>query len=175
MTACIAYFTMGSNLGWTPIDVEWLRSAGLVAGKNREIFYTRYVNWLITTPLLLMGLLLTAVMPWPSITWTIFLDWVMNVTGLIGALVKTRCNEVHPNENPLLSYHECSWLNPGFYAFGCAAMFGIFYELAGPTRSHARALGWDMHRVFFLCSVILFSCGSATQSHGGAWECIVER
>ena len=90
MTAYIAYFTMGSNLGWTPIDVEWLRSAGIVHGRNREIFYARYVDWFITTPLLLMDLLLTAGMPWPTIVWTIFLDWVMIVTGLIGALVRSR-------------------------------------------------------------------------------------
>lgn len=45
LTACIAYFSMGSNLGWTPIDVEWLRSAGIVSGTNREIFYVRYIDW----------------------------------------------------------------------------------------------------------------------------------
>ena len=33
-------------------------------------------------------------------------------------------------------------------------MFGIFYELAGPARSHARALGSDVHRVFLSCGVI---------------------
>lgn len=37
-----------------------------------------------------MDLLLTAGMPWPTIIWTIFMDWVMVVTGLVGALVKTR-------------------------------------------------------------------------------------
>lgn len=37
-----------------------------------------------------MDLLLTAGMPWPTILWTCLLDEVMVVTGLIGALVKTR-------------------------------------------------------------------------------------
>lgn len=45
-TACIAYFAMGSNLGWTPIDVEWQRT-GSVAGVNREIFYARYIDWFV--------------------------------------------------------------------------------------------------------------------------------
>ena len=44
-TATLAYFTMGSNLGWVPIDVEWLRSKSTVAGRNREIFYARYIDW----------------------------------------------------------------------------------------------------------------------------------
>jgi bacteriorhodopsin len=37
-----------------------------------------------------MDLLLTAGLPWPTILYTIFLDEVMIVTGLIGALVKSR-------------------------------------------------------------------------------------
>ncbi|EHY58312.1 Opsin-like protein carO [Exophiala dermatitidis] len=133
--ACIAYFAMGSNLGWTPIDVEYLRSDSEVAGRNRQIFYVRYIDWVITTPLLLTDLLLTAGMPWPTILWVIGLDEIMIVTGLVGALVKSRYK----------------W---GFYAFGCAAMFYVFYELAFPARRHAAALGNDVHRAFVLCGVL---------------------
>lgn len=90
MTACIAYFAMGSNLGWTPIDVEFYRANPKVHGVNRQIMYVRYIDWAITTPLLLMDLLLTAALPWPTIIWAIFLDEFMIVTGLVGALVRTR-------------------------------------------------------------------------------------
>lgn len=106
LVAAIAYFSMASNLGWTPIDVEFRRSNPLVRGRNREIFYVRYVDWyvildpfplsigtdisrFITTPLLLLDLLLTAGLPWPTILYTILLDWVMVVCGLVGALVKS--------------------------------------------------------------------------------------
>ena len=44
-TSCLAYYAMGSNLGWTPIDVEFQRSASIVAGVNRQIFYARYIEW----------------------------------------------------------------------------------------------------------------------------------
>lgn len=44
-TASVAYFAMGSNLGWTPIDVEWRRTIPGVSGRNREIFYARYIDW----------------------------------------------------------------------------------------------------------------------------------
>ena len=100
---------MGSNLGWTPIDNEWRRQISGVDGRNREIFYVRYIDWyvdsrltimiyllmgcfprFVTTPLLLLDLLLTAGLLWPSIIWTIFLDIVMVVTGLVRALTKTR-------------------------------------------------------------------------------------
>ena len=89
-TACIAYFSMGSNLGQVPITAEFQRNDPVVRGMTREIFYVRYIDWFVTTPLLLMDLLLTAGMPWPSILWTIFLDEVMIITGLLGVLTRTR-------------------------------------------------------------------------------------
>lgn len=49
-TAAIAYFTMASNLGYAPIAVEFRRSSGLVSGATREIFYVRYIDWFVTTP-----------------------------------------------------------------------------------------------------------------------------
>ncbi|KAH9821367.1 bacteriorhodopsin [Teratosphaeria destructans] len=135
-TACIAYYAMGSNVGWTPIDVEWRRyNHHGVGGVNREIFYARYIDWFVTTPLLIMDLLLTAGMPWPTIAWAIFMDEVMVVTGLLGALVHSRFK----------------W---GFYGFGCAAMFYVFWIIAFEGRKHARRLGRDIHRVYVLCGVL---------------------
>ncbi|KAI5257481.1 bacteriorhodopsin [Aureobasidium subglaciale] len=134
-TACIAYFAMGSNLGWTPIDVEWQRTDAKVAGVNREIFYARYIDWFVNTPLLLMYLLLTAGLPWPTILWTIFLDEVMIVSGLVGALVRTRYK----------------W---GFWAFGTVAMFSIFWNLAIEGRRHAKHLGDDIYRTYTLCGCL---------------------
>lgn len=43
--SAIAYFSMASHLGWTPIDVEFNRADRLVAGRNREIYYVRYIQW----------------------------------------------------------------------------------------------------------------------------------
>lgn len=45
LTAFVAYFAMGSHLGWTPVDVEFQRDDAKVAGMNREIFYARYIDW----------------------------------------------------------------------------------------------------------------------------------
>lgn len=44
MVASIAYFTMGSNLGWTAINVEFQRNDPVVRGVDREIFYVRYIG-----------------------------------------------------------------------------------------------------------------------------------
>ncbi|KAF1964699.1 family A G protein-coupled receptor-like protein [Bimuria novae-zelandiae CBS 107.79] len=131
-TAAIAYFTMGSNLGFTPIGVEFPRSNPKVAGQFREIFYVRYIDWVITTPLLLLDLMLTAGMPWPTILFVIFVDEVMIITGLIGALVVSRYK----------------W---GYFAFGCFALFYIIYHLAWESRRNASRYGADVGRAFLLC------------------------
>jgi bacteriorhodopsin len=47
MVAAIAYFTMASNLGYTGIAVEFRPS---FENQTREIFYVRYIDWFITTP-----------------------------------------------------------------------------------------------------------------------------
>lgn len=135
LVASIAYFSMASNLGWTPIDVEFRRQNPIVHGVNREIFYVRYIDWFITTPLLLLDLLLTAAMPWPTLMFVILVDEIMIVTGLVGALVKS-------------SY---KW---GYYCFGCVALFYIIYSLAWDARKHSRALGEDVGRAFLYCGAL---------------------
>ena len=89
-TAAIAYFSMGSGLGATAVRVEFPRfgsSQGLDAAGTREFFYVRYIDWFVTTPLLLLDLLLTAGVPASTIAITILADEMMIVTGLVGALI----------------------------------------------------------------------------------------
>ena len=50
LVASVAYFTMASNLGYAAIAVEFQRSNPKVAGNLREIFYVRYIDWFVTTP-----------------------------------------------------------------------------------------------------------------------------
>ncbi|KAF2128085.1 putative opsin-like protein [Dothidotthia symphoricarpi CBS 119687] len=130
--AAISYFSMGANLGFTPTTVEYHRSNPRVSGDYRAIFYVRYIDWFITTPLLLLDLLLTAGMPWPTILWVILVDWIMIITGLVGALVES-------------SY---KW---GYFTFGCAALVYIIYQLVWEARIHARALGDDVSKCFLYC------------------------
>ncbi|KAI0197650.1 bacteriorhodopsin [Astrocystis sublimbata] len=128
--ACIAYFAMGSNLGQLPINTEFRRRG------TREIFYARYIDWAITTPLLLLELLLTAGVSTPTILVTILADLIMIVCGLIGALTQTRYK----------------W---GFFTFGTAALFFIAYELLFDARRHANVLGGDPKKTFWTCGVLL--------------------
>lgn len=112
-TASIAYFSMASNLGNTPIRTEF--DSG---HPTRTIWYVRYIDWVsfspphfsiiawnflvsrvsrlimsyhqvITTPLLLLELLLGTGLALSDITTVIFMDLAMIITGLVGALVAT--------------------------------------------------------------------------------------
>jgi len=71
-------------------------------------------------------------MPWPSVLYIILIDWIMIVTGLAGALVRT-------------SY---KW---GYFAFGCFALGYIVYVLAWEARKHANAMGKDIGKTFMMC------------------------
>lgn len=141
MVAAIAYFTMGADLGMTPIQVEFVRPnnpkvSGTGDNHNglREIFYVRYIDWVITTPLLLLDLLLTAGLPWPTILYTILVDEIMIVTGLVGALVAS-------------SY---KW---GYFVFGNFAFFFVAWTVTWTARKHAAALGSDVSRTYLICGV----------------------
>ncbi|TRX88788.1 hypothetical protein FHL15_010358 [Xylaria flabelliformis] len=136
--ACVSYFAMGSNLGQLPILVEFVRRRNRQVGSagTREIFYARYIDWFITTPLLLLELLLTAGVPTPTILVTLFADVLMIVCGLIGALTQTRYK----------------W---GFWTFGMAALFFIAYELLYDARRHANVLGGDPKKTFWTCGIWL--------------------
>ena len=150
LTAAISYFTMASNLGYAAIQVEFFRSNGSVAGLTRSIFYVRYIDWFITTPvslqtppnyvfllandykLLLLDIMLTAGCPWTIIAATIFLDWVMIITGLVGALTAS-------------SY---KW---GYFAFAMIALFGIAWNVLWTAREYARRLGSTVLHTFLVC------------------------
>ncbi|KAI1324786.1 bacteriorhodopsin [Xylariaceae sp. FL0255] len=139
-TAAIAYWAMGSNVGQVPIQVEFVRpgSSQVRSAGTREIFYARYIDWAITTPLLLLDLLLTAGVPWPTIAATLFADEIMIVCGLIGALTQT-------------SY---KW---GFWTIGMFALFFIAYQLLFDGRRHANVLGGAPKRTYWTCGVWLIS------------------
>ena len=87
LTSAIAYFAMGSNLGWTAVEVEFLRTDPKVHGDLRQIFYVRYIEWFINVPLVVAQLLLVTGMPTPTILYTLLLSEVAVVSALIGSLV----------------------------------------------------------------------------------------
>lgn len=135
--AAIAYFSMGSNLGQTPIEAEFLPrgSSQVRAAGSREIFYARYIDWVITTPLLLTDLCLTAGLPWSTIVGVILADEVMVITGLIGALTQT----------------AYKW---GYWTFGMFALFYVTWILLMDGRKAVNVLGGPAKKTYYACGVL---------------------
>jgi len=129
-TSTIAYFAMASDLGSTPVTVEWFRS-GFTSSSypTRAIWYVRYIQWAITTPLLLLELLLGTGLPLSDIVTVVFMGVVMVVCGLVGALTAT-------------SY---KW---GFYTLGCAALFYVLWYLFFNARRAAVGIGAEAGRAY---------------------------
>lgn len=106
----------------------------------------------ITTPLLLLDLLLTAGLPWPTILYTILIDEIMIVTGLVGALVQSRY-KVCRATLPLYIIIILIFLQFGYFAFGCAAFLWVAFTVTVTARQYASTLGSDISRTYTICGV----------------------
>jgi len=121
----IAYFTMASDLGSTPIKTSTGDSG------TRQIFYAKYINWFVGwTPILIAVGLISGV-SWATIIYNIGLSWIWIATWLSGALVAT----------------HYKW---GFYAFGLFAYFLLAGSLLHTGSITAKRL--EIKSSYFLLS-----------------------
>lgn len=78
----------------------------------REVYWARYVDWSVTTPLLLLDLALLAGLSGANITVAVVSDIIMILTGLFAAVT---------------SDVNSKW---GYYAIGIIAYLVVIYQLA---------------------------------------------
>lgn len=123
--AACAYFAMASKQGiHTFVDND---------GVERTVYYARYLDWVLTTPLLLVGLMTVALPRLASplhgrdrnalVAGVIGADVLMIVTGLFAALSK----DTHTR-----------WI---WYIISCVAFLVVLYMIAGPIRAAAADRG----------------------------------
>ncbi|KAI0058621.1 family A G protein-coupled receptor-like protein, partial [Artomyces pyxidatus] len=86
-TSSIAYFSMASDLGHTPINVEF-DFDGRVG--TRDVWYVRYIQWFINAPLLVLLTYLGTGVPLINSYSTLFMADALVVQGLVGALVSSQ-------------------------------------------------------------------------------------
>jgi bacteriorhodopsin len=123
--ATISYYAMavGDGTSWQTTTVTEKHHHGipnLHHELRREIYWARYVDWTITTPLLLADLCLLAGVSGANMLVAIVADIIMCLTGLFAALSQ----ESRPR-----------W---GYYAMGCLAYLVIVYQLAIGGRATVR-------------------------------------
>ncbi|EGG00698.1 uncharacterized protein MELLADRAFT_50312 [Melampsora larici-populina 98AG31] len=120
--AAISYYSMASGIG-----------ISLSHHGARPLFWARYLDWLLTTPLLLTDLGLLAGIPIQDIVLLVLSDVVMVVTGLLGAINQSESTK---------------W---GYFVMSCIFFVYVVYELATTAR---RTSYLKSSRVGFLFTAI---------------------
>ncbi len=119
--AATAYLAMATGIG------------KLLLG-DETIYLARYVDWSVTTPILLTGVVLTGLHEHHRhssfILPVIVLDVLMIATGLLSALSDNAGER---------------WM---WYAWSCAAFLGVLYLLWAPVRAISGRMGGHMNAVY---------------------------
>ncbi|KAK9453302.1 hypothetical protein V1511DRAFT_462620 [Dipodascopsis uninucleata] len=105
--ASIAYFTLASDLGWTPIETEFSHQQD---GGFRQVFYARYIGWFMVSPLLMINVSFLAGMSWITSLFIACIQEIFVISGLIGSLVPS----------------TYKW---GYFTIGVSAWFLVAYNL----------------------------------------------
>ncbi|KAI0063994.1 family A G protein-coupled receptor-like protein [Artomyces pyxidatus] len=135
-TSSIAYFSMASDLGSTPIRVEFDRSHTGVLSRN--IWYVRYIQWFINFPLALLALLIGTGFPLINSFITIFMADAAVVSLLVGSLVAS----------------TYKW---GYYVMGCASLFYVYGHLLFSTARQTYPSPTGRSRGAFILSALLLA------------------
>jgi bacteriorhodopsin len=141
--ATLSYFAMatgdGSNFSHIVVHTKNKHVPDTFEHIFRQIFWARYVDWSITTPLLLLDLAFLAGLDGASILIAIVADVIMVLTGLFAAYGVTELQK---------------W---GWYTMGCVAYLVVVYQLAvGGTRT-VKKLGTSSRSAQFYSAIGTFT------------------
>ncbi|KUJ06856.1 family A G protein-coupled receptor-like protein [Mollisia scopiformis] len=114
LVGSLTYFAQASNLGWSSI----LQTDNL----TRQIFYARYINWVVSFPALVLSLGLLSGVSWTTVILNIFIAWFWILSYLAAAYTTT-------------SY---KW---GFFAFGTFAYIILVMSTLNESRESAQVIG----------------------------------
>lgn len=118
--ATISYFAMatgdGNSYAHTVVKHVHKHTPDVTEHVYRQVFWARYVDWALTTPLLLLDLSFLAGLNGANIFVAIVADILMVLLGLFAAFGRTEGQK---------------W---GYYAMSCVAFLVIIYQLAIPGR-----------------------------------------
>jgi len=124
----IVYFAQASDLGWSVVP-----QANNLQNGARQIFWAKYILWVVEFPVVIIALGLLSGISWATIFYEVFISWVWVISYLVGAFTTTKYK----------------W---GFYAFGTFAWLALAVHTLrdgsvgakrlGVTRDHSILAGW---------------------------------
>jgi bacteriorhodopsin len=102
LVGAITYFALASDLAYSVVST----SLNLEYGLTRQIFWAKYVNWVVTFPIAIVSLGVLSGVSWLTIVYNVALSWTWILSYLVGAYTPT----------------NYKW---GFYAFGSIAWIAL--------------------------------------------------
>ena len=147
----INYFTLASNLGWTPIKAKYNHVTTTTQQEHpgyRQVFYSRYIGWFLAFPWPVIQASLLGGTPIWQIAFNVGLTETWVVALLIAALVKT----------------TYKW---GYYSFAIAAGVVASISVMTTTRNLVKNMGKDVFQIFTcFYGVVMFLWGIYPISFG---------
>jgi len=125
LVASISSFTVASNLGSAPIQVEFRGGVPFL----RQIFYVRFIDWFVTTPLILVEILLLSGIEWDSTLFAVVAAETSVVSGLAGSLTAS----------------VYKW---GYFVLAIGCLAYVIFQLAFAGRNAASHLAADSEKFY---------------------------
>ncbi|KAH8888237.1 heat shock protein 30 [Thozetella sp. PMI_491] len=119
LVGAIVYYAEGSDLGFSVIQQA---NSLDTHGATRQIFFAKYILWVVSFPTASLALGLLSGVSWATIFYNIFLSWVWVIGYLVSAYTAT----------------NYKW---GFYAFATVAYFFLAASTLAEGTSHAKRVG----------------------------------
>jgi bacteriorhodopsin len=142
IVGALVYYAQASDLGWRVIG----QPHNAASFPTRQVFYAKYIYWVVAFPAAVIALGLLSTVSWASIAYNVFLTWVWVISYLVSAFTPTRYR----------------W---GFFAIGTLAWlvlaFGTFTDgrkaavRSGVGRDFTMLAGWA--NLLWLNYVIAFA------------------
>lgn len=132
LVGSIAYFAWASDLGFDVVAQANRKDFGA----TRQIFWVKYVYWVVAFPVVNLVLGLISGVSWATIIYNIFLAWTWVISYLVSAYTVT----------------NYKW---GFYAFGTVAYLIMAVNVFFGGRAGAKRTGTSSHFQLLACWVEL--------------------
>jgi len=132
--AGITYFAYASDLGY---DVVQQIHNQDINGTTRQIFWVKFVNWVVEFPAIILVLGLLSGISWTSMIYQIFLSWIWILNYTAASYVVT----------------TYKW---GFYAFGTFAMILLLVNIFLTSRKTTYDLGTRSHHTLLFAHTAFF-------------------
>jgi bacteriorhodopsin len=118
LVGTIVYFAQAADLGWTVVP----QPNSMDEGATRQMFWAKYVFWVVAFPVVIIALGLLSTISWASIAYNVVLSWIWIISYLISAFITS----------------NYKW---GFFAFGTLAWLVLAFHTFTDGRLAAGRVG----------------------------------